>query len=65
MNLPKIFEDNMRGLLGDEFDDYKACLDSPMHHGIRINTSKISVEDLTTGSCMGIIQSTGKCLTLE
>ena len=45
MNLPKIFEDNMRGLLGDEFDDYKACLDSPMHHGIRINTSKISVED--------------------
>ena len=45
MNLPKIFEDNMRGLLGDEFDDYKTCLDSPMHHGIRINTSKISVED--------------------
>ncbi|MBQ9234141.1 MAG: RsmB/NOP family class I SAM-dependent RNA methyltransferase [Lachnospiraceae bacterium] len=45
MNLPKTFEDNMRGLLGEEFDLYKDCLDKPMHHGIRINTSKISVED--------------------
>ncbi len=32
-------------LLGDEFDEYKACLDKPMFHGIRINTMKISVED--------------------
>lgn len=45
MNLPKTFEENMRGLLGDDFDNYKNCLDEPMHHGIRINTSKISVED--------------------
>ena len=45
MELPKLFEDNMITLLGDEFDDYKACLDKPMFHGIRINTMKISVED--------------------
>lgn len=45
MELPKLFEDNMKALLGDEFDTYKECLDQPMHHGIRINTMKISVED--------------------
>lgn len=45
MELPKLFEDNMIALLGDEYEDYKACLDKPMHHGIRINTMKISVED--------------------
>ncbi len=45
MNLPKTFENNMTQLLGDEFEVYKACLDKPMFHGIRINTKKISVED--------------------
>ncbi len=35
----------MRTLLKEEFDEYKKCLDEPMHHGIRINTLKISVED--------------------
>ncbi|MBQ8167348.1 MAG: RsmB/NOP family class I SAM-dependent RNA methyltransferase [Lachnospiraceae bacterium] len=45
MELPKLFEDNMIKLLGDEYEQYKACLDKPMHHGIRINTMKISVED--------------------
>ena len=45
MELPKLFEDNMKTLLGDEFDTYKACLDKPMYHGIRINTMKISVEE--------------------
>ncbi len=45
MELPKLFEDNMIALLGDEFDTYKACLDKPMYHGIRVNTMKISVEE--------------------
>ena len=45
MELPKLFEDNMIKLLGDEYKAYKACLDKPMYHGIRINTMKISVED--------------------
>lgn len=31
--------------MGAEFEAYSACLDAPMYHGIRINTSKISVED--------------------
>ncbi len=45
MNLPEIFEKNMSNLLKDEYSDYKACLDNPMFHGIRVNTKKISVED--------------------
>jgi len=45
MQLPELFEKNMKTLLGEEFDIYKNCLDRPMFHGIRINTKKISVED--------------------
>ncbi len=45
MELPKLFEENMIALLGDEYETYKSCLDEPMYHGIRINTMKISVED--------------------
>ena len=45
MVLPKNFQENMIKLLGDDFKNYEACLDKPMFHGIRINTSKISVQD--------------------
>lgn len=45
MELPKTFENNMKVLLKEEFEQYKACLDKPMFHGIRINTQKVSVED--------------------
>ncbi|MBQ9200194.1 MAG: RsmF rRNA methyltransferase first C-terminal domain-containing protein [Lachnospiraceae bacterium] len=45
MKLPETFENNMKELLGGEFLAYKNCLDEPMRHGIRINESKISVED--------------------
>ena len=46
MNLPDTFEKNMRELLGDEeYGRYLACFDEPRHYGLRVNTSKISVED--------------------
>ena len=45
MELPITFEQNMRTLLQDHYDSYAACLEQPMHHGIRINTMKISVEE--------------------
>ena len=45
MDLPIKFEQNMKALLGEEYETYKACLDKEMFHGIRINTAKISVED--------------------
>lgn len=45
MNLPSTFEEKMRELLGEEFDEYIACYDEPRYYGLRVNTSKISVED--------------------
>ena len=46
MNLPDTFEKNMRELLGEEeYERYLACFDEPRHYGLRVNTSKISVED--------------------
>ncbi|GAA0249794.1 RsmB/NOP family class I SAM-dependent RNA methyltransferase [Faecalicatena contorta] len=44
MNLPKAFEEKMKGLLGDEYDAYLECFDEPRHYGLRVNTNKISVE---------------------
>ena len=45
MKLPELFEENMSSLLGEDYENYKQCLDKPMHHGIRVNTHKISVEE--------------------
>lgn len=45
MRLPDKYTAQMKKLLGDEYDSYLACLDSPMYHGLRVNTLKISVED--------------------
>ena len=45
MDLPKAYKQNMKALLSDEYEAYEACLDKPMHHGLRVNTDKISVSD--------------------
>lgn len=45
MNLPSTFEEKMKELLGEEFDEYIACYDEPRYYGLRVNTSKISVEE--------------------
>ncbi len=45
MILPIDFENRMRGLLGTEFDDYKASLELSPEKAFRINTEKISVEE--------------------
>lgn len=46
MKLPKEFEDKMIGLLGkEEFKVYEEKLEEDNYHGLRVNTSKISVED--------------------
>lgn len=44
MYLPCAFEDKMKELLQDEFAAYIACYDEPRYYGLRVNTSKISVE---------------------
>ena len=45
ITLPIEFEEKMRRLLGDEFDEYIKCYDAPRYYGLRVNTQKISVED--------------------
>ena len=45
MDLPKAFEEKMKTLLGEEFDAYTACYEEPRYYGLRVNTSKISVEE--------------------
>ena len=45
MDLPVLFEEKMKRLLGPEYDNYLSCFNEPRHYGLRVNTSKISVED--------------------
>ena len=45
MNLPGAFEEKMKELLGEEFDEYIACYEEPRYYGLRVNTQKISVEE--------------------
>lgn len=45
MNLPKLFEDRMRALLGEEYEDYLQCYSQPHYAGIRVNTLKITPEE--------------------
>lgn len=35
MNLPKVFEEKMKDLLGSEYEAYTACYDEPRHYGLR------------------------------
>ncbi len=44
MNLPIAFEDRMRELLGEEYEEYLQCYSQPHYSGIRVNTLKISPE---------------------
>ena len=45
MELPAAFEEKMRALLQEEFDDYIACYKEPRYYGMRVNTGKISVKE--------------------
>ncbi len=45
MNLPKLFEDRMRRLLGEEYEEYLRCYSKPHYGGIRVNTLKLSPEE--------------------
>lgn len=45
MYLPDKFCDEMKRILGDEYEDYLASMDVSRKYGLRVNTAKISVED--------------------
>ncbi len=45
MNLPESFVTKMQGILGDEYNDYIKSYENERMYGLRVNTSKISIEE--------------------
>ena len=45
MKLPAAFEEKMKRLLKEEYDDYLASYQLPKYQGLRINTLKLSLEE--------------------
>lgn len=45
MQLPQRFCDEMKKILGDEYEDYLLSMNDRRKYGLRVNTSKISVEE--------------------
>ena len=45
IKLPEEFENRMKEMLGDEYEDFRASYDEKKKTGIRVNTLKESVED--------------------
>lgn len=45
MQLPEKYKEAMKELLKEEYDKYIECFDEPRLYGLRVNTSKISVEE--------------------
>ena len=43
--LPEEFERRMQRLLGEDFSDFLASYDRPRTYGLRVNTSRISLEE--------------------
>ena len=41
MELLAAFEEKMRALLQEEFDDYIACYKEPRYYGMRVNTKSM------------------------
>ncbi|WP_418041256.1 RsmB/NOP family class I SAM-dependent RNA methyltransferase [Paenibacillus xylanilyticus] len=44
VQLPSIFEERMKNLLGDEFEQFTKSYEQSPHAGLRVNTLKISME---------------------
>lgn len=45
MELPKLYQDAMKQLLGGEYEQFLACMEAPNYNGLRVNTNKISCEE--------------------
>ena len=44
MKLPQLFEERMKKLLGSQYSEFLSGYDAPLRRGLRVNTSKISIE---------------------
>ena len=47
MQIPDDFWTKMQGLLGTEFEAFRATFEQPVHRGLRVNTLKVSAEDFS------------------
>ena len=45
ITLPQSYTTRMKMMLGEDYDRYVSSFESRCHHGLRVNTSKISVEE--------------------
>lgn len=45
MELPVSFMEHMKRILGPEYEDYLKSYEKPKFMGLRVNTSKLSVEE--------------------
>lgn len=45
MNLPKLFEDRMKTLLGEEYVEFRECYSKPHYSGLRVNTLKTTPKE--------------------
>ncbi len=45
MTLPKLYENRMKELLGEEYEEYLSCLEEKHYSGLRVNTLKIKPEE--------------------
>ncbi|MGN0297885.1 MAG: RsmF rRNA methyltransferase first C-terminal domain-containing protein [Lachnospiraceae bacterium] len=50
VELPALFKEHMQELLGEEYEDYLKSYEEPRLYGLRVNTSKISVEEFVKKS---------------
>lgn len=48
MKLPALFEQRMKDLLQEEYEEYVKCFDEKHYGGLRVNTLKISCEEFET-----------------
>ncbi len=47
MELPSLFCNRMHALLGEEYPAFLAAYDAPLRRGVRVNTGKLTAEELT------------------
>lgn len=45
MKLPETYKQNMKSLLNEEYDEFIESFEQDRYYGLRVNTTKISVED--------------------
>ena len=57
VTLPQQFQDTMRELLAEEYQDYIKSMEEPSHTALRVNTHK----NITAGVCRALSVCIGAC----